>query len=264
MHFSTQRLVCACAILPVGLFTAGCSNNGSLSLLSAPASAAGNWSFAAPAGSSLITAGLIDVNGEITGSATVTGCAGGPQQTIVQGMVDSAGNLRFGTGRLTDGSVLQLQGRLSSDGKSVEDAALFSSGSSCGALTAGRLKGQVYAPDTGSYTGTFIGSDQAQTPVAATLSQNSDPGAGGGYALSGSISFPASPCLGTGTATIVNGSTVTGSTLNAVYATTVSGQSVTITAVGTADPDATMLNITNWTISGGVCDGYSGTGQLTD
>lgn len=263
MHLSSQRPILACTILLTGLLATGCSTATPPSSVATPANVTGDWSFAASMGGGLIAAGLIDTDGKVTGAATVTGCGSGAQQIVVQGAVSNMGILTLSTGQLAGGSVLQLKGQLGSDGKTIGNVTLSSSSSSCDALVAEELKGQVYAPATGSYTGTFTGSDQVQTPVTATLSQNTNPGAGGSYTLTGSISFPSSPCLGTGAATIVNGSTVTGSTLNATYTTTVSGQPVTITAVGTADPDATAINVRSWTISGGVCDGYSGTGQLT-
>jgi hypothetical protein len=39
--------------------------------------------------------------------------------------------------------------------------------------------------------------------------------------------------------------------------------STTLTAVGTFNTQATQLTITNWSISGGQCNGDSGTGSLT-
>ena len=76
------------------------------------------------------------------------------------------------------------------------------------------------------------------------------------------MSFPSSPCLATAAIASAS-STVTGGALAATYNATVGGQVVTIAAAGTADAAANTITITHWTIAGGPCDGYSGTGTLS-
>jgi hypothetical protein len=234
------------ACLLVG--AAGCGSNNSSTSASTGSSpdVSGEWLFSAGASAPAtpsVAAGLVETAGSVTGTGTVYGCSATPQQTNLQGTVGSKGKLTLNTAALSGGAVLTLSGQLSADGKTVSD--------------------MVYAPAQGDYTGTFTGQDGVAVPVTGTLSQNTVPGPGGSYTLSGSVSFPASPCLNT--ATIDSAlSTVTGGALSATYETTVSGQTVTVTATGTADAEAKNVKISSWVISGGECDGYGGTGTLAE
>ena len=228
-----------------------------------PANVTGAWRFTGTGTNVTIAAGLVDTVSTVAGTATVYGCGTGPEQTTVNGSVTKESILTLKTAPLAGGAVLILKGQISADGKSTSDASLASSGDGCTISETTGLKGQVYAPASGSYSGTFVGSDGDSSPVTAILTQSSSPGGGGSYTLSGSVSFPASPCLATATLNTAS-STVTGGDLSATYNAIVNGSAVTITATGTADPDATHVTIANWTITGGPCDGYSGTGSLSD
>jgi hypothetical protein len=255
------------ACLLVG--AAGCGSNNSSTSASTGSSpdVSGEWLFSAGASAPAtpsVAAGLVETAGSVTGTGTVYGCSATPQQTNLQGTVGSKGKLTLNTAALSGGAVLTLSGQLSADGKTVSDMVLASAGQGCSAAVSGQtVSGQVYAPAQGDYTGTFTGQDGVAVPVTGTLSQNTVPGPGGSYTLSGSVSFPASPCLNT--ATIDSAlSTVTGGALSATYETTVSGQTVTVTATGTADAEAKNVKISSWVISGGECDGYGGTGTLAE
>ena len=57
-------------------------------------------------------------------------------------------------------------------------------------------------------------------------------------------------------------SLVTGNSLSMTYTDTVSG--AVLTSSGTFNGAATQLTITSWSITGGACDGDSGTGTLTE
>ncbi len=227
------------------------------------ANVTGAWRFADSGTPVSIAAGLLDTSNTVAGTATVYGCGGAPEQTTLSGSVGKGGALTLTTARLAGGAVLTLKGRLGTDGKSTTSASLLSSGNGCVVPEGTGLKGEVYAPASGSYTGTFVGSDGDSSPVTATLSQSSAPGGGGAYTLSGSVSFPSSPCLATATIDSAS-STVTGGSLSATYNASVNGAAVTITATGTADSSAAHITITNWAIAGGPCDGYSGTGSISD
>ena len=229
-------------------------------------SVTGDWKFSGPGSSLSVAAGLSSEAGTVTGVGTVYGCASQPETTSLNGSVTTQGALKLTSAALEGNSVLAIVGQLSSDGKTVQKVTLTSSGSGCAIAetpSAQPLTGQVYAPASGNYAGTFTGSDGSATPVTGTLSQSASPGPGGAYTLSGSVSFPASPCLDTATINSAT-STVTGGALSATYDATVNGAPVTITATGMADATATNITISNWTIAGGECDGYSGTGMLAD
>lgn len=224
----------------------------------------GSWLFSGSSVTPSIAAGIIESDDTIAGTASISGCSSMPEQTTLTGSVDDQGTFNIKTGELPGGTALLLTGKLNSDGKTISNASLVASGSACASGGATQtISGQLYAPASGNYSGTFTGSDGDATQVAATLLQSTNPGPGGSYTLSGSVSFPSSPCLATASIESAS-STVTAGKLSAVYGTTVDGVTVTIQATGTADATASHIVITNWTISGGTCDGYSGTGALSD
>ncbi len=243
---------------------AGCGSRMSSLAPASPGSqnVTGAWRFIDKSGLFSLAAGLVETAGRVTGTGTVYGCGGQPEQTTLDGSVDYKGNLTLETVQLPEGPILTLQGQLNGDAKGSAEATLVSSGPGCGAPAGRQVSAQVYAPASGSYTGNFVGTDGSVTPVSATLSQNSYAGPGGGYTLSGAVSFPSSPCLST--AALANASsTVTGGTLAATYNASAGGRPVTITAAGSADATASTITIIHWTIAGGPCDGYTGTGMLS-
>ena len=263
---NSSRITCALALVPISLLNlTGCGSRSET--LSAPAHTspdiAGAWLFSEAGDEPVLAAGLSEKTGVVTGTGTVYVCSSTPEQTTLNGTVSSGGELTLETAALAKGQVMTFHGQLSTDGKSSSNVTAVASGTGCNLPAAQTLKAQVYAPAQGNYTGTFVGADGAATPVTATLSQSSNAGPGGGYTLSGSVSFPNSPCLETATINSAQ-STVTGGTLSATYVASVAGQTVTVTATGTADANAANIAITNWTIAGGSCDGYSGTGKLME
>lgn len=224
----------------------------------------GSWLFSSADTNFSIDAGLSGNAGAVTGTATVHGCSGTPEQTTLSGPVSTTGTMTLRTAKLAGGEILSLHGQLSPDGKTISNATVTTSGSGCAVPAGEMLRAQVYAPATGNYSGTFTGSDNVAIAVTATLSQNTIAGPGGSYSLSGTVNFPASPCLGNIATINSASSTVTSGTLSAAFNTTVSGQPVTVNATGTADPSADTVTISQWTISGGSCDTYSGTGSLSN
>jgi hypothetical protein len=271
MHIFQRTAISALSLCLIAC-AAGCGDNASSTTASSGASPSvtGEWLFSSGATGSTsegtapsVAAGLVDTSGAVTGTGTVYGCTTTPQQTTLQGTVGSKGTFALTTGKLTGGAVLTLSGQLSADGKTVSSMALSTAGAGCKAAAGRSVTGQVYTPAQGDYAGTFTGQDGVAVPVTGTLSQSTVPGPGGSYTLSGSVSFPSSPCLDTAT---INSalSTVTGGALSATYETTVNGQTVTVTATGTADAAAKNVTITSWLSAGGECDGYGGTGSLTE
>ena len=221
----------------------------------------GGWLFTGSAATPFLAAALTEKAGVVQGTGTVYACSTTAEQTALAGTVSSAGEVMLQTGVLAEGPLLTFRGMLAQDGKSLGGLTVAASGAGCRLPASQKITAQVYAPAHGAYAGSFVGADGESTPVTATLSQSSTPGPGGSYALSGSVSFPNSPCLDTAAISSA-ASTVTGGALSAVYTATVAGQQVTISATGTADAAAANLAVSRWAITGGPCDGYSGTGSL--
>ena len=252
------------ATVSVTTLLIGCGVHNTLvpAAFSQPPVLTGAWLFTGVGSQAVMAAGLSTNAGGLNGLATAYGCNSTPEQTFVSGTITSTGEVSLDTAKLSDGASLHIKGRLNADRQSI-DGTLNAIGDTCSSeTTLGGIKGHVYAPAQGSYTGVFTGSDGASTPVVAVLSQSAVPELGGSYRLNGSVAFSNSFCLDTAAINSTE-STVTGGALLATYTATVSGQQVTVTATGTADPGAVNIAITGWTIRGGPCDGYSGTGVLT-
>ena len=157
------------------------------------------------------------------------------------------------------GTTLTLQGQVSGDGKGIAAAAWSFAGGSCASLGKAAVTATSYSAIGGTYSGTFVDSDSNSLPVSALLQQTSQADQNGQFSLSGTATFPSNSCFVNQPS--ITTSTVTGSNLSMTYADT--GSSTTLTAVGTFNAQATQLTITNWSVSGGPCNGDSGSGSLT-
>jgi hypothetical protein len=231
----------------------------------------GNWQLASD---SLQAAPLPQLSGSFSGDSTaITGlfhtAASGAcitPQTIVtlSGKADARRNLVLTSSPFDDGSVLTIRGVLAADGHSMVDASYSVMGGTCafaaenGTRVAPMIAAQ-YQTISGNYAGTFVDVDGDSLPVSATLTQTTQPDADGVFHLTGNATFPGNPCL---TSPVITDSTVTGSSLSATYSQQQNGATNTVVASGTFNADASVLTITNWTLSGG-CGADNGTGLLT-
>jgi hypothetical protein len=197
-------------------------------------------------------------NGAVSAVAHLNGatCVSSASAIALSGSVSPSNQIVL-TSQPFDGTTLTLNGRLAPDGKSISNASWSFSGGTCAALDNGGIIAEDFSPINGTYSGTFVDTDNNQLAVSATLTQTTQPNGNGQFQLSGSATFPDNPCF---TQSIVTNSLVTGSSLSTTY----TQGSSSITAVGTFNSDATQLTITNWQVSGGLCDGDSGTGSLTE
>ncbi len=224
----------------------------------------GNWSFTAqPTSSSssqlTLNAGLSSQpNGKITAVAHLSGapCASAATAISMSGSLNDFGQLVL-TSQPFGGTVLTIKGEMPGGASKLTNTTLTFSGGSCAPLGRFPVATTQFAPINGTYTGTFIDAGGNSGSVTAVLTQTTQPDANGTFHLSGSSTFANNPCF---TQPIVTDSLVTGSSMSTTYA----QGSATITAVGTFNTDATQLTVTNWQVSGGLCDGDTGTGLLTE
>ncbi len=262
----------AFAGLVAGLL-AGCGTGNSPAMSALPADAfadaTGNWQFTTGAATPLSTlAGSLSVSG-----ATVTGvlhpvaatCAASADLLQVAGTIDASGLLTMTSTDLAGGR-LSISGTLAADRHSLTNPSITITGGACAtpadrpgslvAHAASAASAQQYQPLTGNYTGSFVDSSGTALAVSATLSQPTTPDANGVYHLTGTATFPNTPCL---TTPVITDSTVTGDTIQATYTDSQTGG--TVVATGTFSSDAQTLTISSWTLSG--CDIDTGTGTLT-
>lgn len=250
----------ACLLALAALVIAGC-NAGRIN--SPAASLNGNWSFVAPAAQGaqplILNAGFQQsADGSISAVAHLNGaaCVSATAPITLSGFVSGSNRVTlvsqpFGETKLT------LRGDLAPGGKSILDASWTFAGGSCADLGSATVTATNYTQINGTYNGTFIDAGNNQIQVTATLTQTSQPDANGQYHLSGSATFPNNPCF---TQSIVTDSLVTGNNLSTTY----TQGSSSITAVGTFNSGATQLTVSHWQVSGGLCDGDTGTGLLTE
>lgn len=224
----------------------------------------GNWAFttnATGSNSSQLTlnAGLsAQSNGQVTAVAHLNGASCASAQTALQlaGSLNEFGQLTL-TSQPFGGTTLTIKGEIPAGSSKLTNTTMTFTGGNCASLGAQPAFGTQYSQINGTYAGNFADQDGTQFPVTATLTQTTQPDANGTFHLSGSATFPNNPCF---TQPIVTDSLVTGNNLSTTYA----QGNATITAVGTFNSDATQLTVTNWQVSGGMCDGSHGTGLLTE
>ena len=244
------------------LLATGCNSSNVISTQPVQA-LKGNWVFAAQSAQTVpsnltLNAGLSSQSsGAVTAVAHLAGasCVSANTGIVLAGSVDSLGKFALNSQPFA-GTTLAIKGQVAADGKSVSAAKWTFSGGSCAALGTASLAATQFSQVNGNYTGTFVDANNNQLPVTATLTQTTQPDQNGQFHLSGSANFPNNPCF---TQPVVTDSLVTGSSLSATYA----QGAASITAAGTFNSDATQLTITSWQVTGGQCDGDSGTGLLT-
>jgi hypothetical protein len=230
------------------------------------ATISGNWQFTSK---DISAVNLPQISGSIAGTTSAFTATFHPTyanacvtpQTLLPftGSVDSAGLLHMTSAPFGQGSVLTLSANYSSG--SITNATYTVTGGAC-AFASARLAPTTATqlqPISGTYTGTFNDSFHDTIPVTATLTQGAQPDANGIFHVTGSATFPGNPCL---PSPVLTDSTITGDTLSTTYTQQQGSISNTVIASGTFDPTATILTITNWTLTG-ACGPDNGTGMLT-
>lgn len=252
------RLSCLSAMGLV-MLTAGCNSS---HILQPAADLTGNWSFTVPASQNqpalTMNAGIsTQADGVVTAVAHLKGASCISSETAIQ-LTGSIDEMRKLTLKSTpfNGTVLSLKTQVGTDNKSLSDTSLSFSGGSCTSLGVVAAATTQYQQINGTYSGTFIDQDGDSISVTSTLTQTTQPDVNGQFHVAGSATFPSDPCF---SQPLITDSLVTGQNWSTTY--TENGQ--TIQAIGTLNSDATQLTVSNWTVTGGMCGGLSGTGLLT-
>ncbi len=254
------------------IFLAGCGSGRILTPAPAApfAAIAGNWvlaptqpgtSVSSSTGVPSLTGSFTAQGDQVSGLFHFTGtprCLPAGSALQLTGAMDGKGQLHL-TSQPIDGAVYTVQGQISTDGRSLTGASYSLTGDGCSAAS-GTAAGTMYAPVSGTYTGTFTDSTGVAIPVSTTLTQSSTPDSNGQFHLTGNATFSNNPCFAS---PVLTDSLVTGSTLSASYTELQGPISSTVTATGTLNSNATMLTVSAYAVKGGACDGNSGTGVLT-
>lgn len=226
-------------------------------------SLSGNWSFA-PSGNAVIlnlgfTQGAYET---VSAVARLNGssCVSPTTDILLTGSVAGGSNQMTLVSSAFGGTTLTLEGQVSGDGKAIAGATWTFTGGNCGSLGKAAVTATGYTAIDGTYTGNFLITSGTQIPVSALIEQTSQPDADGQFALSGTATFSGANCFVDQPS--VTTSLVTGNGFSMTY--TDPGSSAVLNAAGTLNSAATQLTITSWSISGGPCNGESGTATLTE
>jgi hypothetical protein len=259
MQNRSRTAIALFPVLGLTLLLAGCGMANTP--LQVGTSLSGNWAFAPNSSGVVMNLGFMQGAYEtVSAVARLNGasCVSPTGDILLTGSVGLDNKMMLVSSPF-GGTTLTLQGQVSGDGKGIAAATWTFSGGSCASLGTATVTATDYSAINGTYTGTFVDSSNDSIPVSALLEQTSQPDLNGQFSLSGTATFPGTTCFVNQPS--VTTSLVTGSSLAMTY--TDAASSTTLTAVGTFNTQATQLTITNWSISGGACNGESGTGSLT-
>lgn len=222
-------------------------------------SLSGNWAFAPSTAGVTLNLGFtqgayetVSAIARLSGAPCVspatnillTGSVGGDNQML---LISSPFN----------GTTLSIKGQVAPDGKGIAGASWSFAGGNCGTLGTADVTATDYSEISGSFAGNFVDGSGNQL-LTALLEQTTQPDQNGQFSLSGTATFPSNSCfVQQPTMTM---SLVTGSSLSMSYEDPGSG--AVLTASGTFNSAATQLTIASWSITGGSCNGDSGTGLL--
>lgn len=227
----------------------------------------GNWQFAftPAANTAVLTAasGSIDQSGGTTAQGQFTTavllitapCYSSGKQLPTQGFATAnALNLNsFGD----VGQYLNFVLTIADSGDTLSGT--YSVQNGCAAGAHGTLAGVRYLPLNGTYAGPFTGG--AQRSASLQLQQSTQQAGDGGFLLSGTAAFSGFGCFAHGTTAEPVGGSVSGSAATAHFVTDEpAGSSIDLT--GTFDSAAKTLTVSNYTVSGGACDGQTGSATL--
>jgi hypothetical protein len=137
----------------------------------------------------------------------------------------------------------------------------YSVSDACAAESKGTLTGVKYASLTGTYSGSIVGPDSAQS-MQLNLTQPAQGNGDGYFLMTGSATFTGSPCFTSGTVAAA-GSTVIGNSVMLTIDTT-GGYATQVVLTGTFDAAADTINLSSIEMTGsGTCSGSLGTARLT-
>ncbi len=256
-----NRRPAALALVPVlgfSILIAGCGMANTP--LQVGTSLSGNWAFVPASSNVVLNLGFMQGAYEtVSAIARLSGssCISPTNDILLTGSVGSNNQMMLVSSAF-GGTTLTLQGQVSGDGKGIAGATWTFAGGNCGTLGQANVAATNYSAINGTYTGNFVNSAGDSIAVSALLEQTSQPNLDGQFSLTGTATFPGNGCFAHQPS--LTTSLVTGNNLALTYQDPLS--STTLTAVGTFNAQASQLTIANWSISGGTCNGNSGTGSL--
>jgi len=255
------------AIATCCLLLSGCGGGGS-SVAPTPtptpvpqlALTSGNWDFAAVSSSGpsfLIGGNVVQTGTSVTGGLRVvnSGCFTSSTAVPISGTISGQ------TATVTSSAVASQTISATLTGSATSLTGTYTvTGTGCAGGDKGNIAGVLVPSISGTWKGTFISNAVAHPGigVTATVTEGAADSTGV-FALTGNAAYTGSACFATATA--ATSSVMAGRTTNVVLT---NDDGSTTTFIGSLNnPGApTQINGT-YAVSGGVCNGDTGTGQIT-
>jgi hypothetical protein len=220
----------------------------------------GNWDFAVASTSGpsfLIGGNVVQTGSSVTGGLRVINSACFTPSTAVP----ISGAISGQTATVTSAAVASQTINASLSGSATALTGTYTvTGTGCAGGDKGNIAGVLVPSITGTWKGTFISSAVATPSVGVTASVTEGPADPTGlFVLTGTTAYVGSPCFSTGTT--ATGSGMAGRTADVIFK---NDDGSTVEFLGALNNPAapTQINGT-YTVTGGLCSGDSGTGQLT-
>jgi hypothetical protein len=223
----------------------------------------GNWDFAAASSSGptfLIGGNVVQTGTTVTGAVRVANSACFAAGTPVP----ISGTISGPTATVTSAAVSSQTITVLLSGSATALTGTYNvAGTGCAAGDKGNIAGVLVPSITGTWKGTFISSAVATPSVGVTAPITEGAADSTGvFVLTGTTAYVGSPCFSTGTtATAATGSSLTGRNADVVFK---NDDGSTVEFIGALNNPAAPTQISGtYTVTGGLCSGDSGTGQLT-
>lgn len=129
----------------------------------------------------------------------------------------------------------------------------------CAQGASGTFNAVRYAPLTGTYNGSATAPGSTTRSLELVLTQSPDDSGDGSFELTGTAALSGFPCFTQGTS--ASNGRVSGSSFSILYTTNETTPS-TVKLVGSFDPAARNITTMTYTVNGGSCTGFTGTGSM--
>lgn len=258
------------AIATFCLLLSGCGGGGSTVPAPTPtptptpvpqlALTSGNWDFAVASSSGtnfLIGGNVVQTGTSVTGGMRVVNSACFTSSTAVP----ISGTISGQTAAVTSAAIASQTINASLSGSATALTGTYTvTGTGCAGGDKGNIAGVLVPSISGTWKGTLISNTVANPGVGVTASiVEGAPDSTGLFVITSTATYVGSPCFASGTA--ATGSGMAGRTSDVILK---NDDGSTVEFIGSLNNPAapTQMNGT-YTVTGGLCDGDSGTGQLT-
>ena len=258
-----MRPVCVVVVAFLTLLIAGCGGNSSTP---APTPTpqqlvltAGNWDFAAASSGGtnfLIGGNVVQTGTSVTGGLRVVNSACITPSTPVS----ITGNISGQTATVTSATIASQTINASLTGSATALTGTYTiTGTGCAGGDKGNITGVLVPSVSGTWKGTLISNTVANPGVGVTASiVEGAPDPTGLFVITGAATYVGSPCFASGTS--ATGSGMAGRTTDVLLK---NDDGSTVEFIGFLNNPAAPTQMTGtYTVTGGLCDGDSGSGTL--